>query len=992
MSKYKSTKLKASSRRNHARMFTATRNLHFEIFDEHGALKDAYNPNNAAFGINYINDFLALKGKSAMAGVQSLSPEEKFELIEYKWRCVVIEDVSKHFYDYAGTSATMEYDFVYFIFHNVDVNRYDDSETIKNMNAVIADINSKFRLFLKYPNVEQEIKDYYIRDDANKQAILNNTPLPYPNNDNDFRHHLYNAFMNHPAHSQDCGKIKRYCLIPSGRVSTMLNGKLLKSIGKGERNKPLTPRADEVSIPEIGYTKSTILKPLHVHFFIHSVYAAEEFLQSSDYVWLIPRIMEHFNISLDKNVETIRVNKRRAYQYLLHMSDGAMQDMKTIYPPSALHCYAQYFTDAHLTNLFGNKKPDVSYLKNSEIKKAVEDFETSSVINDTFKPGNNFFESDRFGRLSDPLDPTFALWDWFFYRLLGYKSNGNLESSKIDYDDFKEFILKKASYLPHYTYNHALAECLNSPHFRKKIGKQWSEGEALFDKDMKHEIENHLDKKRDFIAQWCRSRSLSRLTYFFGGGGGKGKSTFYREFAKLLSLRVTDDFTDETEDYSAIDDSSIYNAPVHSPDKTYDAVGGYNGEVVAVFEEVRAEKFGLDECLSLFDPKFAGKTSSRNKDKPAIYSAYNLLINSVGLNVFLNTLIKNYFKYMLTERKASPAHHFRILSDVSIEFYLTPQVHDIIGVKIICAANDTLAKYVVDVTDRYDNTLFKQALTDYGFLNEEPPVVKFDDAPFDVPDMGVLTINLTKSENFFDSFMSIVKEFPFACVEYTETVQRSSCGGANVVLRVPENCWYSGDFAGGELQGFANRGIVPHPMDRTLKRAHRNRSTSAPAEVEGTNTRDKIWQIVRRFGVNVDIYTIDEKQFADIFVLNYSKHDKYGYLVGASIDYYYDLFAEQVPVDDEVAFMEKLLDADDYYYELNGFTRELFPSMQDIMLMVGALPPECASASVAPTPPPSSSPTPPPSPNVIKFADFLKEFKETHKKIFGEDISAKQEV
>lgn len=149
--------------------------------------------------------------------------------------------------------------------------------------------------------------------------------------------------------------------------------------------------------------------------------------------------------------------------------------------------------------------------------------------------------------------------------------------------------------------------------FKREAGTHWASfWRVTFD----HEHGEWKQKERKRIE--AEHRDL-RMAYGFGAGAS-GKTSNMRGYAKWKAAN-----------------SFIAVAP-GGKKKTFDPFSLYDGERIVIFDEVKGQSFGLEEWLTLTDPKNASVIPRRNKDTFFIGDTF-LLTNSVNPLKFVNDLI-----------------------------------------------------------------------------------------------------------------------------------------------------------------------------------------------------------------------------------------------------------------------------------------------------------------------------------------------------------------
>lgn len=120
--------------------------------------------------------------------------------------------------------------------------------------------------------------------------------------------------------------------------------------------------------------------------------------------------------------------------------------------------------------------------------------------------------------------------------------------------------------------------------------KMWRQYHRTWEEDRQKYLQDKFEKMKN------GDRGFS--TVYIQGRGATGKS----QLAKYLAINMSSD-------------STYYNAPAPSPNKTYDMLGGYTGEDITVVNEFDKSDLGFTEFLNNFDPHQVPMVSSRNKDK-----------------------------------------------------------------------------------------------------------------------------------------------------------------------------------------------------------------------------------------------------------------------------------------------------------------------------------------------------------------------------------------
>lgn len=887
------------------RSFSMMINFDYEMQDGQGALVDKYNPFHSAFTAEQYLDnngnlfnakdlFFTSKGIPLNSSLAVLTPEVLFEMIEYKFRLEVLKRCQAHFKAFYDDSATFDYDYIYLIFHDRDVSRWGDSEStdIHNMNLNVKRINDLFKTLLKDKTVSQTVTDFQDKADKNIQALQAGQAPPFPDNDTNARNFLINTF--YTAYPDEEKFIDENGLIVSFTWRNMIykEGCFVREV------RPLDYKYSVVEVPEIGYRKVTYLKSLHAHLLAHSILSDETIIDKTKPDCLIQRAKGQFQISRNENIEKLGHGFSAAFGYLTHDTLKAYQELKTRYRTDEIIVFAQFFSHAELTDRYGADFAEGHRFHNNsrEIKATVNLVEGSGLFNWLMDYRNNSIY-DR-STLQNRI-----LFDELILKRLGKQTKRDKENNKFkELGELIEHLYHKLEYDPFYTVDNAHAACMGARCFYKNTKTGTVKGETLYteyEKTFKSKFEN----KQKHLLKYFKTSKMSRQTVFIGGDGGIGKSEFMLELGAHFSRKS-----------GFPDGSSIYDAPVKSKGKTFDPLGSYLGELVFKSEEARGWAYGVDEILSLFDPLHCGRTSSRNKDKDGCFSTYNLLCNSFGLFGFLTDNIKT-FLYNEVVGGGKNEDYFSLLTTLVINGNLKPASGTVQGLRVYLECANSDIRYEIELNHLMNEHRLVELLKNRGAALSISE--KYFFSPIEI-DWTMFNLNITDEKELFDLIIEELGGFPICCVHGTDGYTNYKGVGA---------------FAYADTRHTA--GITSRCISSDLI--------------------DKVWQLCRRFGLYVYLYKDGSDSYADIYVLNYDNKNKYGYLLGSSISYYYEKRKTGIPIseNDYSALISALDEMDDYYYTLNGFYKIPYPDETDIYTCVHGVLDEVENNNT--TPPPVNS-------------------------------------
>lgn len=123
---------------------------------------------------------------------------------------------------------------------------------------------------------------------------------------------------------------------------------------------------------------------------------------------------------------------------------------------------------------------------------------------------------------------------------------------------------------------------------------------------------------------WYVEHGRHLTTLYISGSGGAGKDEFAQAFAN-----------------SVADCHGVHKSASPGKSTTFDFAGNYRGERVSIISDLSPYHFGMEQLLSVLDPRRCDPVSSRNVDK-LYFPDYALVTSSSSLEQFIYRIWKPY--------------------------------------------------------------------------------------------------------------------------------------------------------------------------------------------------------------------------------------------------------------------------------------------------------------------------------------------------------------